>query len=108
MNSRDVFPLFVNAYDFVKSILGLKSVAEYYQSVKRTEEESGLSFSLGSKKRYAGNLYIWRMRGSRVYYVGWWIDSKHDDLCFSSRHQFPSWKKKVRLALKPKTRSISR
>ncbi|MFQ6134928.1 MAG: hypothetical protein ACE5KU_03825, partial [Nitrososphaerales archaeon] len=89
MNSRDVFPLFVDAYDFVKSILGSKSVAEYYQSVKRTEEESGLSFSLGSKRGYAGCLYIWRMRRSRIYHIGWWIDSEHEDLCFSSRRQFP-------------------
>lgn len=100
MDSREVFPLFVEAYGFVKSILGSRAEAEYYQDAKKTEEESGLEFFLSSKRGSVGLLYIWKKKGAKMYYIGWWIDSEHEDLFFSSRRQFSSWKKKIRPILK--------
>jgi hypothetical protein len=100
MNSTDVFIEFIEAYNYVKKILGKSSTSQYYQSVKRTEEESGLKFKYGLRKKYVGTLYIWRMRRSRKYFIGWWIDNEHEDLFFEKKKQFISWKKKVRPNLK--------
>lgn len=94
MNSNDVFPLFMNAYDFVKENIDKNIVENFYQSNKRTEEECGLKFYHGAKKIFVGSLYIWRMRSSRVYYIGWWIDSDHTDLFFKNKKEKLSWKKK--------------
>lgn len=100
MNNKDVFPLFIYAYDFVKSNIGANIVENFYQSNKRTEEESGLKFYRGSKKIYVGSLYIWRMRSSRIYYIGWWIDNDHKDIFFKNSKDKLSWKKKVKPVLK--------
>lgn len=106
MNNKDVFPLFIYAYDFVKSNIGKSILESFYQSNKRTEEECGLKFYRGSKKIYVGALYIWRMRSSRIYYIGWWIDNDHKDLFFKNSKDKLSWKKKVKPVLK--TPSISK
>ena len=100
MNSRDVFPLFIDSFDLVRSTLGSNYIAEYYQSVKRTEEESGLRFASRSKQIYLGCLYIWRVRRSRDYYIGWWIDIDHDDFYFNSAARFSNWKKNLKRLLK--------
>ena len=100
MNNKDVFPLFIYAYDFVKSNIGKSIIENFYQSNKRTEEECGLKFYRGSKKIYVGSLYIWRMRSSRIYYIGWWIDNDHKDLFFKNSKDKLSWKKKVKPVLK--------
>ncbi len=96
MYSNEVFPLFIDAYKFVKSNMNSSTTEKFYQSNKRTEEECGLKFYRGTKKTYLGTLYIWRMRSSRIYYIGWWIDSDHKDLCFKNKNQKTSWKKKVK------------
>ena len=105
MNSNEVFPFFVNAYDFVKLNIGKNIIENFYQSNKRTEEECGLKFYRGAKKIYVGSLYIWRMRSSRVYYIGWWIDNEHTDLFFKNKKDKLSWKKKLKLLLKTSSKN---